>query len=463
MIRTAMPFGRRLLTRTALGAALALGVTASMAMAPAAFAAGKPSAPKVSFSPAFTKAAADLDKTITEASRTPNAAVQAASAQVTAAKTPEARTAAAAAMDAALGGAKARLAAAGAVATTSGDKLKTGEMTRIVGVLTGDPAVQHDGLVAMLSSGGLAPEITGQVQYLAGITAYQKRDFATAAQYLRQSYDGGYRDRDNLLQSVLVDSYRRTGNNAGALAMAQGEIAAAKAAGVRPSETSIRTALQAAYDGQQNPAAFNLAAQLVQYYPGKSTWNTAINILRTRASPQAQESLDMMRLMQRTDSFNDERDYIEYIQVGTNLGKPKEVLAAIQAGLAAGKLNAANPTVRDAKAASTARQATDQNQGLLASYERDVRAPGVRTATLIGAADSFLTYGQPDKAEAIYGQALSRPDVDAGEAQLRQGIAQFDQGKFAVAAASFAKVTGRRAPVAALWAVLANQKAKPAV
>ena len=101
-------------------------------------------------------------------------------------------------MDAALGGAKAKLAAAGAVATTTGDKLKTGEMTRIVGVLTGEPAIQHDGLAMMLNSGALAPEMTGQVQYLAGITAYQKRDFAASAQYLRQSYDSGYRDRENL-------------------------------------------------------------------------------------------------------------------------------------------------------------------------------------------------------------------------------------------------------------------------
>lgn len=170
-----------------------------------------------------------------------------------------------------------------------------------------------------------------------------------------------------------------------------------------------------------------------------------------------------MRLMSKTESFMDERDYIEYLQVGTSLGKPREVLSAIQAGVSAGKLKDTNVTVREARAAATARQAADQSQGLLASYERDVKLPTVKTTILLGAGDSFLTYGQAARAEAMFAQALTRPDVDAGEAMLRLGISQFDQGKFAEAAATFAKVTGRRAPIGALWGVLAGQKAKPAV
>ena len=233
--------------------------------------------------------------------------------------------------------------------------------------------------------------------------------------------------------------------------------------GQSPARPRFARHLQAAYDGQQNPAAYDLAAQLVQYYPSKSTWNTSINILRTRASFQAAESLDLMRLMAKTESFMDERDYIEYLQVGTSLGKPREVLGAIQAGVAAGKLKEGNVTVREARATSTARQAADQSQGLLASYERDVRVPTVRTTILLGAGDSFLTYGQAARSEEMFTQALTRPDVDAGEARLRLGIAQYEQGKFSEAAATFAKVTGRRAPIAALWAVQAGHKAKPAV
>ena len=62
----------------------------------------------------------------------------------------------------------------------------------------------------------------------------------------------------------------------------------------------------------------------------------------------------------------------------------------------------------------------------------------------------------------MYQIALSKPGVDGPRVLTRLGIAQTDLGKSAEAQATFAKVTGLRAPIATLWAAYAKSKTAPA-
>jgi hypothetical protein len=456
MIPTSTPKRATLFSRTALGLALSLGVAAGAFVAQPAFAAKKESGPKVEFSSAFSKAAAELDKTLTEASKNPT--VQAATEQVRAAhkaKNAQAAAAAVAQVDAALGGGKAKLDAATAAASTPGDKLKLGEMTRTYGIFTDDVALQHTGLVMMLDSGLLPPTSLGQVQWLAGVTAYQKADYATAARYVQQAKDGGYKDPQ--LDAVLADAYRRSNNPQAVLANAQKDIAAAKAAGTKPSESSIRTALQYAYNGKQTGPAMEYAVLLVQDYPSSSAWNASINVVRALSSYPSQEALDLMRLMGRTNSYAEERDYVEYLQAADPRRLPGEAQKVLQAGTAAGKLRANDPFVVEARNIVNTRLSADRAS--LPGLERDARAGNASAATVTGAADAFLSYGDAAKAEALYTIALGKPGADTERVLTRLGIAQVDQGKNAEAQATFAKIQGARKPIAQLWSVYAAQKA----
>jgi hypothetical protein len=458
MTRISMLKHGNLFSRTALGLALSLGVAASGFVAQPALAAKQAAGAKIEFSPGFSKAAAELDKVLAEAPKNP--AVAAASEQVRSAheaKNAQAAAAAVAQVDAALGGAKAKLDGAAAAASTPGDKLKLGEMTRTYGVLTDDVAMQHSGLVMMLDSGMLQPAMTGQVQFLAGVTAYQKGDWAGAVKYLEPAKASGYHDPQGLLERVLADAYKRSGNTGGALAMAQQDIAAAKAAGTKPSETAIRTALQTAYDGKQTGPAIDLAVMLVQDYPSPNAWNNSINVVRSLSGYQSQESLDLMRLMSRTGSLTNERDYVEYIQALDPRRLPGEAQKVIDAGLAAGKLRASDPFVTEAKGIASGRVAADRAS--LPALERDARAPSASGATVLGAADAFLSYGDASKAESLYSIAVGKAGPESDRALTRRGIAQLDQGKVGEAQASFAKVQGPRKPIAQLWSAYAAQKA----
>ncbi len=449
MIRTRKPKRANLFTCAALGLALPLGLAVGTAPAYAQ------KAPKITFSPGFTKAAAEFDKTLSEANS--NATVKAAADRARAANDPQAKAAAAAEVDAALGGARAKLAAISPTATSSGDKLKFGEMTRTVGVLMGDPGMQHQGLVQMINSGAAAPEQMGQLQFLAGVTAYQGRDYQAAVSYLRPSYDSGYRDQDGLIQRVLADAYKRTNNPAAAAQLAQADIQAAKAGGGKPAEDSIRSALQAAYDAKQSAQAFSLAADLVQYYPSAQSWNASLLIVSSLAGLQSQDNLDLMRLMSRTGAMTERGHFLEYIQNADPRRLPAETLKVIDAGVASGKLPASDSYVAEARQTANARLAADRAS--LPALERDARAGSASAVTVSAAGDAFLSYEQPAKAEELYKIALTKSGVDKNRVLTRLGIAQIDQNKVAEAQQSFAQVQGPRQPMAKLWSIYAANKA----
>jgi hypothetical protein len=448
---------RNAISRAPLAMALAAGIVAVGVSAPAAAQRAKPqqqASSKIEFSKEFRTAASDLDKVLADGAKNP--AVTAATQQVRAAgQNAQAKAAAVAQVDAALGGAKAKLDAAAAVASTPGDKIKLGEMTRSYGVLTDDPAMQYTGLTMMLDTGLLPAASQGQIKWLAGVAAYQKRDFANAAKYIQMAKDAGFQEPQ--LDAVLSDAYKRSNNPAAALQMAQREIAAAKAAGTQPSETAIRTALQSAYDAKQAGPSAEYAALLVQNYPSSNAWNVAINVVRATSAFQAQETLDLMRLMARTNSYANDRDYVEYIQAADARRFPGEVAKVIEAGTASGKIKANDPFIAEARTVASGRVAADQRS--LPALERDARAANAPVATVAAAADTFLSYGDAAKAADLYAIALSKPGGDAARLNTRLGIAQVDKGDYAGAQASFAKVQGQRKSLAQLWAAYAAQKA----
>jgi hypothetical protein len=195
----------------------------------------------------------------------------------------------------------------------------------------------------------------------------------------------------------------------------------------------------------------------VQDYPSANAWNNSINVVRSLSQYQSQESLDLMRLMSRTGSLTNERDYIEYIQALDPRRLPGEAQKVIDAGLAAGKLRANDPFVTEAKGIASGRVAADRAS--LPSLERDARAPSASGTTVLGAADAFLSYGDAAKAESLYTIAAGKAGSESDRALTRLGIAQLDQGKVAEAQASFAKVQGPRKPIAQLWSAYAAQKA----
>ena len=468
-----VPLSGNLLSRTALAAALALGLVSGGAMlaAPASAATKPPAAPKLALSKPFQTLAGPLSKALDEAKTRADvlaakAKVDAAQATLQAARGNAARAAATTAREAAVAELGATLApqktaldAAVATVTTPDDRYVSGQLTVTLGGLAMDQGLQRRGLVAMLESGKVSAADAPRLQYFVGSLAFEAKDYAAARAALHTAVGAGYHDND--ADALLADAYITDNQVPQGLALLKQAIDARKVAGTQPPANWFRRGLGAAYRARLLDSATDFSMGLVQAYPTNENWAGAITILREIGKYPSQETLDLMRLMGRTNSYAEERDYIEYIQAADARRAPAEVLKVIQAGTTAGKLKASDIFVAESRTLASGRIAADQAS--LPTLERDARAATATAVTASAAGDAFLSYDQAAKAEALYMVALSKPGVDLPRVMTRLGIAQLDQGNYAGAQASFAKVEGPRKAIAQLWAIYAAQKARPAV
>lgn len=429
---------RSAISRSALGLALAAGIMAAGVSVPA-FAqrgGGKQQAPALS--PAFAKVAAPFQKAVNDAKVRPN---------VTAAKGN------AAALKTALAPEIAQADTIVASATSPADKNAAGGLIVGLGQLAEDAPLMKRGLSLMIESGVAAN--TPQLQFFLGQTNYTLKDYTGAQTALQAAIAGGYRDND--AEALLAQAYITGGKPAEGLAVLRKAVEEKQAAGAVAPENWFRVATASAYRAKQLDQAAFFSTGLVRSYPSTQNWALAIAVLRDTARYQAQESLDLMRLMNRTGSYSEARDYVDHIQVADARRFPGEVIKVIEAGTASGKLPASDPFVSEARTIANGRIAADRAS--LPALERDARAANATPVTIAAAADTFLSYGDAAKAADLYTVALAKPGGDVPRLQTRLGIAQADKGDYAGAQATFAKVTGPRQPLAQLWGIYAAQKA----
>lgn len=455
--------------RTALGLALAMGIAAGGVSAPAMAKEKekKQEAPKLKLSKGFMAAYQPAKKGFDDASK--RADVVEARNKVTAAENAfraargkkaqdEARAnydAAVAALGALLAPEAALVEAAFTAAVDPDDKFVAGQLALNHGQLAHDKKMQRRGLQTMVDSGKLPASDLPKFNYYIGGISYDLRDYPAARASLQTAIAGGYTEGG--VEGLLADAY--INDNMPAEGLKVLDEAVTKRGASAPEEW-IKKGIVVAYRAKLPDHAVNFSVRLVQVYPTKDNWALAIAVVRDMTKFQNQEMLDLMRLMGRTDSWAETRDYIEYIQAADPRRLPNEALKIINLGLASGKLEASDPAVADWKAIAAGRIAPDKAS--LPGMEKDARAANATAATAMAAGDAFLSYDDAAKAEEMYQIALTKPGVDAPRVLTRLGIAQADQGKSAQAQETLAKVTGIRGPIAQLWAAYAKSKAAPA-
>lgn len=437
------PLRAGLISRAALGAALAFGMVSGGAMlaVPAAVAKAKEKAPALKLTPEFSKVAAPLQEALNKAKSRSD--VQAAKGNPQALAT-------------ALQAEKTQLDQAFAAIGNEDDRLVAGQFAVSLGGLAEDPALQRRGIDAMLQSGKAPASETPKLKFYAGQLAYQAKDYAAARTALQEAISAGYTDND--AQVLLAEAYMADNQTQQGLTMLQQAIDQKQKSGAAVPESWYKRGLSAAYKAKAAGPAGKFAAGLVENYPTQQNWGIAITIIREIGGIPGQDMVDLLRLMGRTNSYAEARDYLEYMEAADPRRLPGEVLKVIDAGVASGKLNASDRTVADYRSVATQRAAADKAS--LPSQERDARAANASAVTALASGDAFLSYGEAAKAAELYQIALTRPGVDQPRALTRLGIAQVDQGKYAEAQATFAKVTGPRKPIADLWTAYAASKAK---
>ena len=334
-----------LLSRSVLSLTLALGTIAAAGMtAPTAIAKDKaPAAPKVNLSKSFRAVAAPFDASVTASAAAPavvaaKAAVAAASQAYNAATTNSARTASRPALDAArtalrgnFAGPIAQIEPLLAATTSNDDRFTAGQLILKLGIMAEDPAIQRRGIQTQLASGLVPAAEVGRFNYFNGSLAFDAGDYAGAQAALTAAATGGYAEND--VQALLAESYFKQNQTAAGLNYLKTAIAANRAAG-RPVPASwLRRGLGVAYGAKLLDDAGTYGALLAEMYPSHDNWAGAISVVREVARYPLQEELDLMRLMDRTNSYSETRDYVEYIESADARRLPNEVLNAISKGI----------------------------------------------------------------------------------------------------------------------------------
>lgn len=417
---------RRILSPLALVAVAGLGMTAAAAPA-AAQKKEKEKAPKASYSKEFVAAYKPVETAANVAGVDLNTVKPSVPAMIAAASTPD-------------------------------DKMAAGRLAYTVGSKTSDNTLAMQGIDLMLASGRADATLTGQLNFAAGQLNYNLKDYAKARSYAQAAVDAGYLDND--AQMFVTESYFAAGQYAEGLKYLGSVIDARKAAGQTVNEAWVKRALATAYNNKLNDDARRWSLLYAREFPGTTSWGDAVAIALNTGNYAPAETLDLLRLARRTNTLRTKAMYLEYIDSADPRKLPNEVIQVLDAGTSAKLIDPSVQLVKDARTSATSRLAADKTE--LPALQRDAGAASAKLVTVMAAADTLLSYGKGADAATLYEKALGMPGANKELVLTRLGIAQIDQGKFADAQATLAKVTGPRQPIAALWALYAAQKAVPA-
>ncbi|HUQ13520.1 MAG TPA: hypothetical protein VM055_04515 [Novosphingobium sp.] len=414
-----------------LSAALVVGV--AMASASPAFAADKkkevaaPTGPKISLSKGFQPIALAAQKAIDAAKADPATA-------------PAARTA----LDAAL-----------AAATTNDEKFFAGQLAVNLGGAAKDPALQRRGLQLMVDS-NKTPADNGKYNFFISSLAYNAKDYAAAQAAAQAAINAGYSVDESV--GILSESYFTQNQNTQGLAALKQAVTAKRAAGKPVPESWLKRAISVAYKNKLTAEATEWSTLQLELYPTPLNWLGTTQLVRLVGNYSTNETIDLFRLMWRSGAFDNDpkivaNEYKEYVEAADPRRLPGETLAVIDKARAGGILR--EQWVSDARALAAGRIAADKASLTAASARALASGTGLDA---LSTGDAYLNYGDAAKAEALYKAALGKSGVDKDRVLTRLGIAQYDQGKYADAKASFSQIGGQRAAMAKLWLMLVKAK-----
>ncbi|AIT05220.1 MULTISPECIES: tetratricopeptide repeat family protein [Sphingomonas] len=360
-----------------------------------------------------------------------------------------------------------------AAATTDDDKYIAAalrydlENTKLVIAQEANPKAPLDETVlakpldALIAAKNTPAADRGKYLFRRGQLAYNSGQYPVATQYFTQAKAAGYNSPDFDLQLAKVKV--QAGDTAGGLADLDRFITAQKAAGQTVPEAYYRFGIATANNKKMAPETLAWMQKYVAAYPNARVWRDVILqyafAQNSLAAPDKAQTVDLYRLLRTAGAMPDQAMYEDYAKNVYDRGNPYEAAAVLKEGMASGKIPA---TSAFSKSLLTAANTAIKADGSLASSEKTAMASkdGKIAAST---ADAYLGQNNYAKAIELYRAALSKGGVDANEVNTRLGIALAKSGDKAGAQAAFGAVTGNpRAGIAALWNTWTQVGATPA-
>lgn len=436
MIRRSMSLGKTMLSRSALAAALVLGVAGTTFTASPAVAAKPAAGPKL-------KPSADVIK-----------AIQPVQAALDKKDYATAQTA---------------IAPVEPLLKSNDDRYYYFSMLLNLSIGLRDSAMQDKALRGMLESGFVPPAQAGQFNSVVAENALRSRDYDGALAFARTAETLGYK-AEAIYPTMAQALWGKAGTTnlkseparsmvAEGLSFFRKGIDALKASGQAVPVQWYQVAIAKANNAGL-PELKEWAQMAFDAEPSGNNLRTLLRLFqRENPTMSNRENLDLLRLMYWSGGVTVAPDYIEYAEMAGKGALYGEVTRVIEEGRKKGVLSAGDGGL----AYSTAQQQMAADRASLGVAERDAgKAATGKVAS--GTADAYLGYGDYAKAAELYRLALQKGSVDVAEVNTRLGIALAKAGNAAESQQAFANVQGGiRGEIAKLWAsYVARQAATPA-
>jgi tetratricopeptide (TPR) repeat protein len=344
----------------------------------------------------------------------------------------------------------AKFAAAEAVATTNNDKYLVASMRLKAGAAAHDSAQMIAGANGIATSGVETPEAVAKIYSALGTELYNSKQYGAAVDALQKTIALTPNDTDSLFN--LGEAQFAAGQKAAAVSSLRKAISLSATAGQKPEEAMLKRAVGIAYNAQL-PEAADIARDWVRAYPSAESWRNAIGIYRNLQHPDAQGSLDLMRLMQATNALKMPEDYTTFIVGSADQLNFNEAQKVYDAGIAAHVLD---PTKADAVEIRNLLKV--KAKATPADLETAIKS-SPSAVYLLRIGDSFYAMGDYARAAAVYRDVMSKPGADRDLATLHLGMALARSGDKAGATAALNAVTGAHAGVAKYWLLYVQQQA----
>ena len=354
--------------------------------------------------------------------------------------------------------AKTHLAAAAKLAKSDDEKYFVAALGLPIAAREQDNAAMKPALQTLIASPRTSDADRAKYNFYLGQIALQEKDNEAALGYLTKAKQMGYTDPQLPLMMARVQA--DTGNTKAGLASLQEAIAARKASGEEVPESWYKFGISQAYNGAKDTAAtLDWAKQWVTAYPTAQNWRETIQLFQQTAQGNAIDDdarLDLLRLMQQTGSLASQQDYYEYALLANKKGLPYETVSVINAGRKAGTIPADSKNLNELY--STAQSAIKRDSSLSSLETKAMASANGKLASQT--ADAYLASGDYQSAIKLYQAALQKGGVDTPVVTSRLAIAQADAGMTTQAEQTFQSVnaTGGRKDVNDLWKLYLSSK-----
>lgn len=275
--------------------------------------------------------------------------------------------------------------------------------------------------------------------------AYRGKMYGKAASFATQ-YNKSFGPSRNMRILVMQSDYLRKDYMAAAKSAAA-LVASAEKSGKAPEESWLQ--IQMASAQQTGDAAMRASAlrKLVEYAPSDVYWKQYLADMQRALGSSDRMTLELDRVLLAKGYMDNSRRYMEATQIAIQLGLPGEAKRLMEEGFEKGVLGGKDKN-RELRLLNMAKKLAAEDRQTLA---KDAPTPKGKAAL----GEAYATYGQYDKAIALYKSALAASFPQAGLARLHLAQAYVATGRKAEARKALADIKdGKAAKLAQAWLLL---------